>query len=70
MNRDSPFSFYKLLQWIDIKKLDWTYLSWNQNAIHLLEQNPDKIDWFALSSNLNAIHLLEENQNKFHWFWS
>ena len=41
MNRDSPFSFYKLLQWVDIKKLDWTYLSWNQNAIHLLEQNPE-----------------------------
>ena len=39
-------------------------LSTNPNAIHLLEQNPDKIDWFWLSLNPNAIDLLEKNQDK------
>jgi hypothetical protein len=36
----------------------------NRNAIHLLEQNPDKIDWESLSNNPNAIHLLEQNQDE------
>ena len=35
----------KLRDWIDIKKLNWFYLSRNKNAIHLLEANPDKICW-------------------------
>ena len=34
---------YKVLDWIDINKLNWEELSRNQNAIHLLEQNQDKI---------------------------
>ena len=42
-------------------------LSYNPNAIHLLEQNPDEIDWDNLSSNPNAIHLLEQNQDKINW---
>ena len=51
MNDNSPFSFYKLLPWIDINKLNWQMLSENPNAIHLLEQNPDKIYWPWLSKN-------------------
>jgi hypothetical protein len=38
----------------------WMYLSANQYAIHILEDNYDKINWKSLSSNCNAIHLLEE----------
>ena len=53
-----------LLPWIEkyIKKLDWSMLSKNPNAIHLLEANQDKIDWYMLSTNPNAIPLLEANQ--------
>jgi hypothetical protein len=43
-------------------------LSANPNAIHLLEQNPEKINWYLLSSNPNAIHLLEQNQDKINWW--
>ena len=43
------------------------YLSHNPNAIHLLEQNPNKIDWSWLSKNPNAIHLLEQNPDKIDW---
>ena len=64
----SLFSFYKLLPWIDIDKLNWDMLSSNPNAIHLLEQNPDKINWVALSRNPNAIHLLEQNPNKIYLY--
>jgi hypothetical protein len=39
-------------------KVDWTSLSINPSAIHLLEANPDKIDWNNLSENPSAIHLL------------
>jgi hypothetical protein len=58
---------YKLLDWIDIDKLNWEELSENPNAIHLLEQNQDKIDWDNLSRNPNAVFLLEQNQDKIDW---
>jgi len=58
---------YVLLDWIDIDKLNWSELSKNPNAIHLLEKNQDKIDWINLSCNPNAIHLLEKNQDKINW---
>ena len=55
---------YKLLDWINIKKLDWHQLSSNPNAIELLSQNQDKINWTQLSSNPNAIELLYQNEDK------
>ena len=55
--------FYKLRDWIDINKLDWYYLSKNENAIELLKENLDKIDWDYLSSNPSAIDLLEQHQD-------
>ena len=62
------YTVYKLLDWIDINKLDLVYLSLNENAIYLLEQNQCKIDWKWLSCNKNAIHLLEQNQDKIDWY--
>ena len=44
------------------------YVIQNPNAIHLLEQNPDKIYWPKLSENPNAIHLLEQNIDKINWW--
>ena len=44
---------YELLDWIDINKLDWSYLSSNEHikAIELLKDNPKKICWSNLSEN-------------------
>ena len=53
--------YYELLEWIDINKLQWDYLSFNPNAIYLLEKHPEKINWYLLSCNPNAIYLLEKN---------
>ena len=50
-----------------IDKVDWTQLSRNPNAIHILEQNLDKVDWTELSGNPNAIHILEQNLDKVDW---
>ena len=36
----------KLLDWIDVEKLDWDYLSKNSNAIELLEANLDEVNWY------------------------
>ena len=58
----------KLLDWIDINKIDWHYLSFNPNAIELLKENQDKIYWPNLSKNPNAIDLLKENQDKINWW--
>ena len=58
------YPVYKLLDWIDVKKLDWNYLSMNPNAIELLRANQDKINWNYLSGNKNAIELLEANKDK------
>ena len=35
---------YVLKNWIPLKKIDWTYLSINPNAIELLKANPTKIN--------------------------
>ena len=58
----------KLRDWIDINKIDWDYLSVNQNAIELLKENKNKINWDLLSKNPNAIELLKENKNKISWY--
>ena len=57
----------KLRDWIDINKIEWDYLSLNENAIELLKENQDKIYWNFLSLNINVIELLKENQNKINW---
>ncbi len=56
-------------------ELNWSKLSANPNAIHLIEyilylkkHNYKKIDWEALSSNPKAIHLLERNLDKVDWY--
>ena len=63
--------FLKLLDWIDINNIDFKRLSYNPNAIHLLEQNINKIVWYWLSLNPKAIHLiskaLEQNLEKICW---
>jgi hypothetical protein len=34
-----------------LDKVDWTYLSGNPSAIHILEKNLDDIDWNDIWSN-------------------
>ena len=53
----------KLLDWIPLDKIYWYFLSYNPNAIHLLEKNMDKVDWLYLLKNPNAIHLIEQDIN-------
>jgi len=48
-------------------KINWSRLSENPNAIHILSKNIDKINWSKLSLNPNAIHLLEKNMDKIDW---
>lgn len=68
-------SLYKLRDWIEKEKLDWSYLSKNIHFMHLLnEVSPtlfwmisDKIDWYLISMNPDAIELLEKNQDKIYW---
>ena len=52
----------KLIDWVDINKIDWKHLSKNPNAIELLKENKNKINWSFLSKNQNALDLLKENQ--------
>ena len=59
----------KLRELIPFDQLNWSSLSFNPNAIQLLEQNLDKVCWRPLSSNPNAIHILEQNLDKVHWGW-
>ena len=53
----------KLRDWVNIDKIEWFSLSYNQNAVELLKENQDKIDWEALSFNKNAIELLKKKQD-------
>ena len=45
----------------------WRTLCMNENALHILERNPDKIPWRYLSCYKHAIPLLEKNLDKVHW---
>ena len=62
---------FKLLDWVDPKKLEWDFLSKNPSAIELLLENPKKIDWMWLSSNSSpqAIDLLKAKPEKINWSW-
>ena len=65
------FIIYLIYIYNDIFRLDirsWEYLSYNQKAIFILEQYPDKIVWTILSGNSNAICLLEQNLDKINWY--
>jgi hypothetical protein len=44
----------------DVEKVCWYYLSANEKAIKLLEENPTKIIWFKFSKNPKAIRLIEK----------
>ena len=57
----------KLLDWIPEDKLDWEWLSFNPNALHMLEANPMKMFWHRLSMNPNALHMLEARPDKINW---
>ena len=54
----------KLRSAFDESKLNIRYLSYNPNAIHILEKNLNKVDWEILTRNPNAIHILEKNLDK------
>ncbi len=49
------------------KKINWSKLSENPNAMSLLKENQNQIDWVYLSLNPNAIELLKKNQDKIDW---
>ena len=48
---------YKFKDFIQYGKVNWMWLSLNPNAIHMLEQNPDKIRWFSISRNPTIFEL-------------
>ena len=56
---------YKLREWVDESKLEFSVLSKNHNAVTLLLNNIDKIDCDELSFNTNpiAVNMLS---NAFH----
>jgi len=59
---------YKLRDWIDIDKINWSNLSRNPSAIHMLKgKHQFYITWYNLSRNPNAIDLLEQNFDKINW---
>ena len=57
----------KLLDWIHEDKMNYSYLSSNKNAVHILEYHLDKVNWARLSLNPNAIHILEQHLDKVNW---
>jgi hypothetical protein len=60
----------KLLNWIDIEKLDWALLCENPNAMTMIEANPHKLEpdcLYFLSKNPNAVAFLEKHPDKINW---
>ena len=48
-------------------KINYLYLSFNDNGINIIKENLDKINWCYLSGNENAINLIKKNQEKINW---
>lgn len=71
---DNPEQYYRvrhiLLDWIDLGKLDFAFLSRNSNALDLLVYNADKIDNGNFSTNVNphVIHILTNNPDMIDWY--
>lgn len=66
------YNFYhrwRLRSWIPIEKLNWYYLSSNENACYLLDLNLEnkKISWNLISSNPSAMNIIEKNMDKINW---
>jgi hypothetical protein len=50
------------------EKIDFWGLSWNYNAVDIIEKKLHReISWVGLSQNKNAIHLLEKNKHNINW---
>ena len=49
---------------LKLSNYDLYILSYNYNAIHILEKNINIINWFLLSTNKNALYLLENPSPK------
>jgi hypothetical protein len=50
------------------RDVNWSSLSWCEDAMDLLYANQDKIDWRLLSANSAAIELLSANPDKIDWW--
>ena len=48
----------------NIDKINWSNLSQNENAIHLLEKNIDRINFNGLIYNKNALHIIKRYPGK------
>ena len=51
----------KLLNWIELDKLNFNNLSLNPNAIDLLKNNFDKINWLNMAKNPNGYLIIQDN---------
>ena len=49
----------KILDWIDINKLELSKMSLNENAVPYLNQHNELINWKLMCKNKNAIHLIK-----------
>jgi hypothetical protein len=76
LNRDIFISYihpflskptYKLVDWIDIKQLNWKCLSSNPHAIDLLKKYSHMINWNTLHYNINGFEILKDYTHMVDW---
>jgi len=66
----SPLAIQMIEDCLDkFTRHQWTILSANPSAIHIIEKNMHRIDWITLSGNPSAIHLLMQNPSRIYWFY-
>ena len=46
------------------EKFDWLHLTYNRNAVPILEKFSDKLEWDKVCCNVNAVGLIEKNLDK------
>ena len=60
---------YKLLDWININKLNFYCLFENKNVLELLEEDKNDNYWNYLSLNSSEINYMENNIDKINWYY-
>ena len=51
-------------------KVDWSALSFNKNAIHILEKNLDKVNWYVIYQEIKMLYtFLKKMKSKVNWLY-
>jgi hypothetical protein len=63
--------YVKLLDWVDINKIDWDMMSMNSRGLDLINKNIKNkninLNYVSLNTNVDVIEILNDYKNIINW---